>query len=221
MGFRGALFDLDGTLLNSLEDIATSANAVLQAHGLPTHPLDAYRYFVGEGLTKLMQRILPEDRRNDGEWVQLLVAEFSRHYHQNWNVLSHLYDGVLEMLQKVNERGLRMAVLSNKPHEFTKLCVEYYLPAVPFGVVFGADAVGARKPDPAGAWEVARRLEAAPREIVYLGDTATDMETARRAGMYGVGATWGFRDAQELRDAGAQELVDHPMQLIEVIDRQQ
>jgi phosphoglycolate phosphatase len=218
MYVRALLFDLDGTLLDSLADIADSANSVLDSLGLPTYPVDQYRYFVGDGLARLVRRLLPPDRRDDVALQRQCMDRFGEHYRSNWNNRSQLYEGVPELLEQLTRLELPMAVLSNKPQEFTSLCVEHYLADFPFVAVLGVDAQRPRKPDPTGAVEIVNRFGGDAQQWVFLGDTATDMETACRAGMYPVGALWGFRDASELRAAGARQLIDQPTDLLAVID---
>jgi phosphoglycolate phosphatase len=199
--YRAVVFDLDGTLLDSLADIGDSANAVLAQMGFPAHRPDEYRQFVGEGVAVLFQRALPADQRRP-DTIARCVSEFQIAYGRNWNVRTRPYDGIAELLDALAARRLKLAVLSNKPHEFTQACVEHYFVSR-FEVMFGQREGVARKPDPAGALEIAERLKIAPGDFVYLGDSAIDMQTARNAGMKGVGAAWGFRSFDELRSAGA------------------
>ncbi len=215
---QGAVFDLDGTLLDSLEDIANAANAVLAAHGLPVHPVDAYRLFVGDGVRRLVHRLVPLEHRADTALIEALLAEYAQQYHRAWNVKSRLYDGIEELLDALVQRRIRMGVLSNKPQAATRQCVDYYLGRYPFAAVLGQQADRPPKPDPTGVRELVAQLEVPPEACCYLGDTAVDMQTAREAGMFAVGATWGFRDVEELRDAGAQAIIHHPRELLPLID---
>ena len=216
MSFKAVIFDLDGTLLDTLADLADSANRVLAAHRLPVHPVDAYRYFVGDGLETLVERILPEEKRTP-ETISLVASDFKEDYRLNWKVKSRIYPGIEEMLNGLQQAGLTLSVLSNKPHEFTRVCVQQLLPAWNFDPLLGARADVPKKPDPAGAVEIAARLQLDPAEILYLGDTATDMKTATAAGMYPVGALWGFRTAAELTESGAARLISRPQQFLELI----
>jgi phosphoglycolate phosphatase len=218
--YRAIVFDLDGTLLDTLADIGDAANAVLQQLGFPAHALDDYRQFVGEGIAALFQRAVPVDQ-TDGETIGRCVHAFQIAYRRNWNARTRPYEGVLELLDELAGRGLKMAVLSNKPHEFTQACVEHFFPDAPFEVVFGQREGVARKPDPAGALEIAQRLSLPADEFVYLGDSAIDMQTATQAGMHPVGAGWGFRSVEELRAAGAMAVIARPRELVEVLDGQQ
>ena len=217
MNWRAVLFDLDGTLIDTLQDIAVSTNCVLTRHGFPPHPVDAYRTFVGDGVAMLLTRALPTDKR-DEKLVGQCVHEFKEAYQQNWNVHSRPYDGVIELLKQLAQVDCPMAVLSNKPHEFTQKCVREYLPHASFRMVEGQRDSIPRKPDPAGAERIARQLRVATRDFLFLGDSSVDMETARRAGMVPVGAGWGFRTHQELQDSGAAAIIDFPLDLLSLLE---
>ncbi len=217
MNFRAILFDLDGTLLDTLADIADSANRVLAGHGYPTHPIDAYRHFIGDGLVRLFGRVLPADQRGE-EVIAECVGGFREAYAENWNVRTRRYEGVADLLDAATARGLKMAILSNKPHAFTRRCVDAYLSAWPFQAVLGQRDGVPRKPDPAGAREIVERFEVAAEHFLYLGDTPTDMETALNAGMHPVGVSWGFRPVDELRAAGAARIIARPLELMDLVD---
>ena len=212
MRYKAILFDLDGTLLDTLEDLATAANRALGTLGLPAHPTDAYRVFVGDGLRTLAERILPGEQRSAAQ-VDALVAAFEREYSRTWNERTAPYAGVPEMLDRLTGDGYRMSVLSNKPDAFTRLCVEQLLPHWTFAPLYGQRPGVPKKPDPAAALAIAAELGLDPAEVLYLGDTATDMHTARAAGMAAVGVLWGFRSADELHAAGARHLITHPGEL--------
>jgi phosphoglycolate phosphatase len=211
--FDAALFDLDGTLLDTLEDLADSMNAVLAARGLPVHPSDAYRYFVGDGVGNLVRRALPEASRDEAT-VPRIAAEMRRAYRERWDAKTKPYDGIEEMLEGLRAAGVRLAVLSNKPEDFTILCVEKMLDAGRFEIIRGARDGVPRKPDPIGAVEIAAAMDLPPGRFLYVGDTNTDMQTAVAAGMYAVGVSWGFRPAEELRENGAQTIVDRPADVV-------
>jgi phosphoglycolate phosphatase len=218
MNFDAILFDLDGTLLDTLADVAWAANRVLADCGYPTHPVDAYRNYIGSGVRRLYERILPDGRRDEAA-VARCVEAFQQAYAGHWNVQTRPYDGVPELLDGLTARGLRMAVLSNKPEAFSRRCVDEYLSGWRFEVVLGQREGIPPKPDPAGAREVVERLGVAAERFLYVGDTATDMQTALAAGMYPVGVAWGFRPVEELRAAGAARIVDRPADLVELLDR--
>ncbi|HOX55433.1 MAG TPA: HAD family hydrolase [Candidatus Paceibacterota bacterium] len=217
--FRAAIFDLDGTLLDTLDDIANASNCVLAARGFPTHLNSRYRTFVGDGVVKLMARALPEPHRDEAT-VQACVAEYVQEYERTWNVQTKPYVGVPEMLDGLVSRGLKLAVLSNKPDHFTQRCVGELLAKWAFDAVLGASDRFPRKPHPASAIAVAGRLGVSPAECLYLGDSGVDMQTARAAGMFAVGALWGFRDQAELLESGAELLVQKPGEVLDLLNRQ-
>ena len=219
MLFRATIFDLDGTLLDTLDDIANAANCVLAARDFPTHPNPHYRRFIGDGIVKLMLRALPETHQDDAT-VQTCVAAYVQEYERTWNAQTKPYAGVPEMLDTLVVRGIKLAVLSNKPDHFTQRCVGELLAKWAFDVVLGASDEFPRKPDPASAIETAKRLGVPPAECRYVGDSGIDMQTARAAHMCPVGVLWGFRGKEELLKYGAQHLIDKPSEVLELLDRE-
>ncbi len=215
MSYKAIIFDLDGTLINTLEDIGCVANQVLAEKGFPTHTMDAYRFFVGDGAATLIRRILPESN-NDDSTIQGCLDRFLNVYSGKCGDKASLYDGIDRMLDLLVERGIKMAILSNKPHNLTLKNVDQFLSERNFELVLGQREGVPKKPDPAGAYEIAELLDVSPAEFLYLGDTAVDMKTAVSAGMFPVGALWGFRDEKELRDNGAKILAEHPLNLFDV-----
>ena len=216
--FRGVIFDLDGTLLDTLGDIAGAANAVLTQHGFPTHPVSAYRAFVGDGVQILLKRALPEAARDPvtlQECMKTMQVEYLRHLNQT----ARPYPGLPEVLEQLKSRGLRLAVLSNKPDEFTARCVQDFFGPDLFAPILGLHPNRPRKPDPAGARLIAEAWKCAPEEILYVGDSGTDMETAVAGGMFPLGVLLGYRDEAELRRAGAKWLISKPLEILECIDR--
>jgi phosphoglycolate phosphatase len=211
------LFDLDGTLLDTLEDIGHAVNRVLTSKGFPTHRMDAFRSFIGDGTAMLVTRALPEDRR-DHETVQICLQTFLKDYGQHWNVKTKPYDGIPDMLDTLTSRGLRMAVLSNKPDAFTKRCVTELLSSWSFDLIIGQRDGVPPKPDPTSALKVADQLDVPPASFLYLGDSAIDMKTATAAGMFPIGVLWGFREAGELRESGARALMKHPRDIVKFLD---
>ncbi|MBI84986.1 MAG: HAD family hydrolase [Planctomycetaceae bacterium] len=214
--FSTIIFDLDGTLLDTLADIAGAANQVLEQVGAPAAPVDHYRYYVGDGVINLFSRALPEELRTEDN-VQSCVNSFGKAYSQHWNIHTKPYKGIPELLASLLSARLRTAVLSNKPHEFTKQCIAGFLPEHPFHLVLGQSDLIPPKPDPTGLLNVVQTLKVSPENCLYVGDTATDMQTAVAVGMFAVGVTWGFRPRQELVESGAQALIDCPDELLELI----
>lgn len=217
MKIRAVVFDLDGTLLDTLDDIADSMNAVLSAQGFPVHPADSYRKFVGDGIEMLARRALPE-----GVADAVLVAgmrEMMRdEYERRWAEKTRPYPGIEGLLDGLTARKTIMSVLSNKPDEFTKKLCDHFFRKWRFTIVIGESPALPRKPDPAAALHIARIIECHPSEILYLGDSGTDMKTASAAGMYPAGALWGFRGAEELLENGARVLVQKPDDLLNIIE---
>lgn len=214
MVVRAALFDLDGTLTNTLEDIANAMNRALRLHGLPEFPVNEYRYLVGDGVKKLAERAC----RGRKELEDAVRRDYQAYYQEHAQVLTAPYAGVEDMLRELKRRGIRLAVFSNKPHEDTCRVVAHYFPDIDIEVVRGQMEGVPVKPDPAGALAIAETMGIAPEEFVYLGDTGTDMRCAVNAGMRPIGVLWGFRTAEELLESGAQALIEHPSQLLGMID---
>lgn len=219
MNHRAVLFDMDGTLLDTLRDIAESMNAVLGARGLPPHPVDRYRDFVGDGMETLVRRVVPPGR-DDERTVRDMVAGMRSEYARRWHLHSVLYPGMDRFLDALRERGIPLAILSNKPDDFTKEMAARLLGRWEFAAVAGMKDGVPKKPDPAGALEIAREMGIEPGKFVYLGDTGTDMRTAVRAGMFPVGVLWGFRGGKELREYGARRLLGSPADLLELLERE-
>jgi phosphoglycolate phosphatase len=210
---QAVLFDLDGTLVDSLADIGESMNFVLAEKGLPEHSLGDYRAFVGDGMKMLARRALPPGERT-GEAIEACVARMIEVYAGRVALKTRPYDGIAELLDELVARGIAAAVLSNKPHGPTVDLVARLFPRRPFAVVFGERRGVPRKPDPAAAVEIASKLALAPAAVLYVGDTPTDMATAISAGMRPLGAGWGFRSEAELRAAGAPAVASHPREVL-------
>jgi len=213
MKYKAIIFDLDGTLLNTLTDIANSMNTVLKNHNFPTYKVDEYRYFVGDGAAMLVSRVLPDEKR-DEKIIKNLLQEFRDEYHRNWNVTSKPYDGVSEMLDELTAQNIKLTILSNKPHDFTKLCVKKLLPNWNFEIVLGLRKDVSRKPTPDGAVQISEYLNISATHFLFAGDTAGDMKTAVSAGMYPIGVLWGFRTKKELLNNGARALIKRPEEIV-------
>lgn len=214
MKYSAIIFDLDGTLLDTLADIGNSANEALVAEGFPPHSLDSYKRFIGDGIETLFARALPREAASEA-LVERCVATYRGIYDRRWNDQARAYDGIHELLSALAQRGVPMSVLSNKSHPFTVRCVEHFFPHTRFACVFGQRANVPIKPHPAGANEILRELKRSPDQVVYVGDTSTDMRTAVAAKLLAVGVLWGFRDRQELLESGAQAIISHPRELLE------
>ncbi|MDD3343591.1 MAG: HAD family hydrolase [Sulfurospirillaceae bacterium] len=210
------IFDLDGTLLDTLEDIAISANFALTSLGFTAEETSKYRYFVGEGVFKLFENIFVSNPQPK-EIIQQAVQFFEDHYSKQFSQNTKLYEGVSKMLTFLQKRDFKMAILSNKPDSFVKMCALKYLRQWKFDVVYGAREGVPKKPHPEGALDIVELLHVKPNECYYLGDTMIDMQTANSAGMIALGALWGFRDEAELREHGAKYLVKTPSEVIKLL----
>ena len=218
MAFHAVLFDLDGTLLDTLADIACSMNHALKSLGFPAHEVDSYRRRVGWGARVLAEKSLPEAHRDD-DTVAGCVQRFSEYYRSHPNDHTVPCDGVLPMLAVLREAGVPCAVLSNKPHALTVPVVEKTLGGHPFVAVYGERAGHAPKPHPGTAREIAGKLGYADDRVLFVGDSDIDMQTAVAAGMEPVGVTWGFRTREELQHAGARVIIDQPSQLLNLLEK--
>ena len=215
MAYRAAVFDLDGTLLNTLADLAASGNELLASYGMAPHPQQAYRYFVGNGSRKLMERIIP------GATPELIEEALSRYkiiYERRLTEKTKPYDGILEMLSKLRKKGVRIAVCTNKHISAAEQLIRKYFPSGMFDA-FDGDRPGVpRKPNPAHVRFIMETMGVIPEETVYLGDSGVDMQTAVNTGVLPVGVLWGFREKDELLENGAKVLLSHPSELLDKID---
>lgn len=219
MKFKGIIFDLDGTLVNSLGDIADSMNKVLQRNGFPSHELQAYKHFVGNGLKNLVVEALPEASRDEALITECFDS-MMENYRTNCINKTQPYDGIIELLNELANYELKLAVFSNKVDNLTKKVVKALLPNGNFEVVMGFSPEIPRKPNPLGALLISQELNISPEELIYVGDTDVDMKTANSAGMFAVGVLWGFRTKEELTSNGAKYLLNHPLELIQMLKKE-
>ena len=217
MRFKAVIFDLDGTLLDTIEDLTDSMNAALAGLGYPGRSIEECKQLVGDGLATFVERVLPPEARDNPAIAARLTERMRTEYKRRNAVKTKPYEGIAELLNVLTEWAMAMAVLSNKPHDSTVEIVKKYFPRWTFRAVFGARDGIPIKPDPAAALEIAQILNVAPAGILYLGDTNTDMWTADAAGMFAVGALWGFRTAAELKAAGAKILIRKPQDLLPLL----
>ncbi len=211
--FKALVFDLDGTLLNTIEDIANAMNRVLSKNQLPTHTVYEYNFFVGLGMRELCRKAIAEDRRNE-EYISYILKQMGDDYSQNCMVDTKPYDGIIELLDYASSKKLKMAVFSNKPDYLVKATVEHYFAEYSFSEVLGPKEGVPAKPEPVGGQIILKSLDVDADEVLYLGDTNTDMQTAKNCGFYPLGAEWGFRSKEELIDAGAKETFSRPSDLL-------
>ncbi len=213
--YQTVIFDLDGTLLNTLEDLADAGNWVCRRNGWPEHSLEEFRAMVGHGIPNLVERFSPEGCRSPLLMVNTL-AQFSQYYGAHNMDKTLPYAGMAELAAELKERGVQMAVYSNKADDFSRQIVEHFFPGV-FSLVRGKVRGVPVKPDPTGVRQVLAELNADPAATLFVGDSSVDMETAHNAGLPACGVTWGFRSRESLEAAGAEFLADTPEQLAAVI----
>ena len=215
MAYRAAVFDLDGTLLNTLADLADSGNELLASYGMAPHPEPAFRYFVGNGSRKLMERILPG---KSPEQIDEALGRYKAIYEKHLTAKTTPYAGIEETLSALKARGVQMAVCTNKHISAAEALIRKYFPADTFDAFEGDRPGVPRKPDPAHVRIVLEKMGVRPEETVYLGDSGVDMQTAVNAGTLPVGVLWGFREKDELMENGAQILLSKPSELLEKVD---
>jgi phosphoglycolate phosphatase len=209
-----AIFDLDGTLLDTIQDLANACNYALTKNGFPVHPVEPYKIFVGNGVYNLMTRALPEGKDNE-ETILKVKADFDEYYAEHATDVTAPYPGIQEMLRELKSAGVKLAVLSNKPDAYTGELVRGFFPGV-FDVILGQREGVPIKPDPAPVYEIMKLLGVKAGEGVYIGDTSTDMKTGKAAGLFTVGVTWGFRTKQELVESGADVIIDKAHELCDL-----
>ena len=211
---RLVIFDLDGTLLDTIEDLATAANYALEQCGYPMHDVCEYPHFVGNGISKLIERALPEEARNNDEIVRVMQV-FMSYYDAHNAVYTHPYAGVEAVLATLHQKGVMPAVASNKYHTATLQIVAHYFPSIPFVAVLGQRDGVPKKPHPAIVHEILATAQVEAHEALYVGDSDVDMMTASSAGVESVGVTWGFRTEENLRDAGACHIIHRADELLQ------
>jgi len=210
------IFDLDGTLLDTIKDIARCGNLVLEAWGCPTHSVETYTELVGDGLSNLARKVLPPARRAV-EDIENFIDAYRSHYQTRWNETSTAYPGIDEMLAELEGLGIPLAVLSNKRDDFTQVCVSHFFPTVSFRDIRGERSGVPIKPAPQGALEIAASLRVDPTRCLFVGDSEIDVETGLSAGMTSVAVLWGFRPKSVLEEAGAKVFLSHPRELRELL----
>lgn len=210
------IFDLDGTLLNTIADLAQSTNYVLHKLGFPVHEESAYNFMVGNGINKLFERALPDGEKTEQNILRVR-KEFLVYYSQHNADMSSPYPGIPELLKTLNENGKKLAVASNKYHDGTRKLVDLYFPEIPFIAVLGQRDGIAPKPDPTIVYDIIREGNFDKDEILYVGDSGVDMQTAINAGVTSCGVTWGFRPKEELEKFNPDYIVDKPGEILRII----
>lgn len=210
-----AIFDLDGTLLNTIADLGASTNFALSEMGYAEHPLSAYNFMVGNGVRKLMERAQPDA---SSETVDRLLEHFRQHYDEHCTDTTQPYPGVPELLSELSSRGLRLAVATNKYQSAAEKIISHFFPQIKFEAVLGQIPERPVKPDPSVVFSILGMCPTPKRDVIYIGDSAVDIETARRACVESVGVTWGFRPVSELRKACADHVVSNPEEILKFLD---
>ena len=215
IGKKTVIFDLDGTLIDSLEDIAVCMNQVLEELNLPTHKIDDYKYFVGGGISILVDNALNGYSEDIKEEV---TKRFKIIYDQKLHLKTKAYDGIYELLDELVKLDCNIGILSNKPHEFTIAYANSLFSKYNIKEVHGQKSDIPKKPDPIAAIKIANSFEVSCEEVYFVGDTMVDMQTAKNAGMIAIGVLWGFRDEKELSEHGADFLITHPLEILKIIN---
>ncbi|MEN2414180.1 HAD family hydrolase [Flavobacterium mesophilum] len=215
MKFKGIIFDLDGTLVNSLEDISDAMNKVLQGLNFPTHTYETYQYFIGSGLRNLVSKALPATDNSD-EQIEICFDRMINEYREICTLKTKPYDGIVELLENLTSQNIKMAVFSNKADELTKKIASEIFPNH-FDQAVGLSTEALKKPNPFEALEIGKKWNLKPEEILFVGDSDIDMQTAVNANMFPVGVTWGYRTEEELKNSGAKMVVNTASELIEIL----
>jgi phosphoglycolate phosphatase len=217
MNNKVIIFDLDGTLIDSLEDIAVCMNQVLKELNLPTHKIDDYKYFVGGGISILVENAL--DKNTSDETKELVTEKFKIVYDQKLHAKTLPYDGIYDLLDELKRLDFKIGILSNKPHEFTIAYAKNLFSKYDMKEVHGQKSHIAKKPDPIAAIQIAQSFDVPCEEVYFVGDTMVDMQTAVNAKMIGIGVLWGFRDEEELMSNGATFVVKHPLDILDIVNK--
>lgn len=210
------IFDLDGTLLNTIADLAAATNQALQHYGYPTHETEAYRFFVGNGINKLFERALPEGERTE-ENIGKIRSRFVPYYDEHNADLSRPYPGIPEVLETLQQQGVMIAVASNKYQAATRKLVAHYFPTIRFVEVLGQREGIPTKPDPSIVYDIIREAGVEKEEVLYVGDSNVDMQTAHHAGVTAIGVAWGFRPRAELAALHPAHIIEKAEELLPLL----
>ena len=210
------IFDLDGTLINSIGDLAEATNYALAKLGFPTHPEEAYYQFVCNGIMKLFERALPQNVRTPN-MLQKMRGLFVPYYDAHSTDHSEVYEGISEILKNLQARGIKLAVASNKHHAATEKLVRHYFPDITFSSVYGQREGFPMKPDPLLVKQMMQTAQVTPENTLYVGDSAVDMQTAHNAQVEGCAVLWGFRSREELEGAHPTYIIERPIDILKVV----
>jgi phosphoglycolate phosphatase len=216
MKYKIVIFDLDGTLLDTIQDLSDSVNAVLNKRGYPLFTVNDYKYFVGRGMDELIKTVM-EKSGIDSELFEEFKADYVLEYGFRCRTNTRIFDGMMNVLNQLREKGLKLAILSNKPHFQTEEVVDFYFKDFNFDLVYGKKPEFRIKPYPESALDMIKKLNLAKEDVLYVGDTNTDIQTAINAGFTSVGVLWGFRTRSELEEAKADYIIENPSDLLNII----
>ena len=208
------IFDLDGTLINSLYDLADAMNYALRKNNFPTHDREKYRFMVGSGISVLADRAMVVPEGTDSDIKKSILSDFDEYYHLHNTDLTRPYNGIPELLKALQAKGIQCAVLSNKPDKFAAGIVNSLFPAGTFSAIWGKRDDYPRKPDPASVLAIISELNVTPDNCLYIGDSNVDIQTAKNANLRNVGVSWGFRPVSELLEAGADFIAEIPSDIL-------
>jgi len=210
------IFDLDGTLLNTIDDLGTATNHALETYGYPTHPLSSYPFFVGNGVSRLLERVLPQEERTPKN-IERLRMRFIEYYDLHSTDHTRPYPGIPELLASLQKMDVKLAVASNKYQSAVDRLVYHFFPGIKWSAVEGQKDDVPVKPDPSIVFGILAKTPTAKADVLYVGDSGVDMETARRACIESVGVTWGFRPAKELKEHYANNIVNMPVEILSLL----
>lgn len=213
--YKGIIFDLDGTLLNTIADIGDSCNEALSKYGFNGHSIEDYKLKLGNGFRVLIEKSVPIG--TDKDTIDSILSSYAENYSYNYLNKTVPYEGITELLDKLVKMGIKVAVNSNKRDDYVKPLVSKYFENIPFEAAYGERKGIAKKPDPTGAIEIIELMELSKEEVLYIGDSDTDMITAKNAGIDGVGVTWGFRSYEELKKNGAKYIVSDTNEILDIV----
>ena len=218
MIYRAAIFDMDGTLVDTLEDLADSVNEMLEIYNFPLRTIEEVRKFVGNGAIKLLERALPAEKSSDKIFVDNALKLYNECYSRRLLNKTKPYAGIMELLAELQEKKIPLGICTNKQNFAAQIIAEKILSPIKFQKVFGDEKNHPRKPDPTRALEIAKSFSVKPEDVAYFGDTAVDMNTANNAGFLAVGVTWGFRPESELEESGAKIIIHQPHEILNLIN---
>ena len=211
--YKLVIFDLDGTLINSLEDLGTAINVSLEKMGLPTHSMDKFNYFVGNGIRKLCERAVGEHQNR----VDELYSLFGEYYGSHYDVYTKPYPHIEELLNILIENNIKIAVASNKAENFVIKIVNQLFPKIKFDCIKGQVDTREKKPSPEIIFEIMKELNVSNNDTIMVGDSNVDITTGKNANLKTIGCLWGFRDYQELSQAGADNIVSNPIEIFDIV----